>query len=340
MPVRYGSVKEITAPFAPKHYLCQRADEPPILDGRLDKPFWENVPWTEEFRDIEGAHRPLPTFKTRAKMRWDDDCLYIGAHLEEDRIFAYVENRDEVIFQDNDFEVFIDPDGDTHNYYEFEMNARNTVWDLLLPKPYRDGGPAINGWDIAGLRTAVHVEGELNKPNAANKFWSLEIAMPWKSLKECAAGGNPPTPGEYWRINFSRVEWQSEIRDGKYQRVINPETGRPFPEDNWIWSPTGIVDMHCPERWGFVVFADGPMTFSIPRDEVIKWELRKIYYRQRNRYASQGSFTTRFEDLQGEDGWTIRPVLEATSALFQASAPTADGKGEWVIFQDGKIIRA
>ena len=57
--------------------------------------------------------------------------------------------RDSVIFRDNDFEVFIDPDGDTHAYYELEINALGTVWDLLLLKPYRDGGPAINGWDIA-----------------------------------------------------------------------------------------------------------------------------------------------------------------------------------------------
>ena len=43
--------------------------------------------------------------------------------------------------------MFIDPDGDNHLYYEFEINALNTVWDLLLPKPYRDGGPALNGWE-------------------------------------------------------------------------------------------------------------------------------------------------------------------------------------------------
>ena len=65
--------------------------------------------------------------------------------------------RDAVIYHDNDFEVFIDPDGDNHLYYELEINALGTEWDLLLVKPYRDGGPAVNAWDIQGLRTAVHV---------------------------------------------------------------------------------------------------------------------------------------------------------------------------------------
>ena len=49
--------------------------------------------------------------------------------------------HDAVIFHNNDFEVFIDPDGDTHNYYELEINALNTVWDLFITKPYRELNP-------------------------------------------------------------------------------------------------------------------------------------------------------------------------------------------------------
>ncbi len=48
------------------------------------------------------------------------------------------------------------------SYYEFEMNALNTGWDLFLPKPYNAGGKADNSWDIAGLKTAVAVQGTLN----------------------------------------------------------------------------------------------------------------------------------------------------------------------------------
>ena len=31
----------------------------------------------------------------------------------------------QVIFHDNDFEIFVDADGSNHNYKEFEMNALN-----------------------------------------------------------------------------------------------------------------------------------------------------------------------------------------------------------------------
>ena len=52
--------------------------------------------------------------------------------------------RDEIVFHDNDFEVFLNPSGDGRDYFEFEINALNTTWDLRLVKPYRDGGPALN----------------------------------------------------------------------------------------------------------------------------------------------------------------------------------------------------
>ena len=45
-----------------------------------------------------------------------------------------------MIFADNDYEIFINPDGSTHNYKEFEMNARAAWWDLALKAPYENGG--------------------------------------------------------------------------------------------------------------------------------------------------------------------------------------------------------
>jgi hypothetical protein len=58
----------------------------------------------------------------------------------------------------------------------------------------------------------------------------------------------PPRPGDVWRFNFSRVEWQHDIKDGRY--VKRPDT----PEDNWVWTPQHVVNMHVPHEWGFVEF--------------------------------------------------------------------------------------
>ena len=95
-------------------------------------------------------------------MLWDDKYLYIAAELEEPNVTGTLTKHDSVIFKDNDFEVFIKPLPATESYYEFEINALNTGWDLFLPKPYSEDGKADNSWDIVGLKTAVAVQGTLN----------------------------------------------------------------------------------------------------------------------------------------------------------------------------------
>lgn len=238
-------------PQAHLEYECRRAAGPAGgLDGRLDKPFWETAAWSDWFVDIEGDLRPAPALRTRMKMLWDDEALYIGVEMEEPHLWATLTERDSVIFHDNDIEVFLNPTNDRLCYYEFEMNALNTVWDLFLPKPYRDGGQADNSWDIAGLRTAVHLDGTLNDPSDEDRGWSVEIAMPWAAFDRHPGGGGAPAPGETWKVNLSRVEWDLEVVDGAYRKIA----GR--PEHNWVWSPMGLIDMHLPERWGVVRFVE------------------------------------------------------------------------------------
>ncbi|MEJ8307188.1 carbohydrate-binding family 9-like protein [Saccharibacillus sacchari] len=348
-----SGMPEPAIPFAPLSYRCKRAPGNLEPDGKLDKEFWADAPWTEDFVDIEGDLKPKPWKRTRVKMLWDDEYFYFGAELEEDEIWATLTERESVIFYDNDFEIFIDPDGDTHQYYEFEINALNTVWDLMLVTPYRDGGPPVNGWDIRGLRTAVHIDGKLNDPDADNRSWSVEIAMPWNILRECAEGQKPPQAGQYWRVNFSRVQWQVDKEEGEYRKTINPENGRPFPEDNWVWSPQGLVNMHYPEMWGFVQFVadeqsgDAERSFELPADEYVKWKLRRLYYRQRNHYERFGTFSADLAPLleNGDEGGELAawgrsadaPLIETTTHSFRIRAASADGSGFYWIREDGNL---
>lgn len=235
---------------APKSYDCSRAKSPVSIDGSLDEAAWKAAPWTDDFVDIEGDKKPRPRFRTRAKMLWDHEYFYIAAEMEEPHVWGTLTKHDSVIFHDNDFEVFIDPNGDTLEYYEFEINALNTGWDLFLDKPYRHGGKARNEWSIPGLRTGVHIVGTLNNPADRDTAWTVEIAFPWKALAEFAHKPAPPRPNDEWRVNFSRVEWQHEIVAGEYQKV--PKTR----EDNWVWSPQGLINMHVPEKWGRVRFVE------------------------------------------------------------------------------------
>src|SRR5262245_61738809 len=93
----------------PRGYVSYRTEGQLKIDGRLDESGWQAVPWTEPFVDVEGDARPVPRYRTRVKMLWDDDYLYVGAELEEPHVWATLTRHDSYIFHDdNDFEVFID----------------------------------------------------------------------------------------------------------------------------------------------------------------------------------------------------------------------------------------
>ncbi|MCY0869995.1 MAG: carbohydrate-binding family 9-like protein [Firmicutes bacterium] len=334
----FTGVQVPAIPFRPRSYFCRRATGVACIDGRIDKRFWDGAPWTEDFVDITGDERRLPGKRTRVKMLWDDAFLYVAAELEENEIWAKQTEHDSVIFQDNDFELFIDPDGDTHAYYEVEINAIGTTWDLLLIKPYRDGGPAVNGWELKGMRAAVHVDGRVNDPGAPSRSWSVELALPWSSLCECARGGMHPRAGDYWRLNFSRVEWRADVVDGMYKRRVD-EGGTLLLEDNWVWSPMGIVNMHYPEMWGFVVFTDDGSVgeFAYPGVEEAKWRLRQLYYAQRNFSERHGQFTDDLAALCDGWDWPLRPRIQVTDQAFEMSLAYGDGLQAVCIREDGLV---
>lgn len=333
--------------FSPKKYICYKSAGEITIDGYLDESEWSKAEWTDDFVDIEGSLKPHPRFRTRAKMLWDENYFFIAAELEEPDIWGTLTNRDDIIFYDNDFEIFIDPDGNTHSYCEFEMNALNTVWDLLLIQPYRDiNKAAIHSWDIKGLKSGVAIYGSLNKPGDKDSCWTVEVAFPWEVFKEIADISIPPNNEDQWRINFSRVQWKTEIKDGKYRKQINPETNKPYPEDNWVWSPQGVVNMHYPEMWGFVQFSNEivgkrEISFIEMEKENAKWFLRKIYYQQRIYFEKNGMFTNDLTELgfqiQSIPGYVWPLAIECTTNLFEASLLSEDGMEKINISNDGLV---
>ncbi len=298
----------------PRHYNCTVIAGTAQFTGDLEVGMWASAKWTETFVDIEGDLRPAPPLSTRVKMTWDESNLYIGAYLEEPHLWATLTEHDCVIFQDNDFEIFIDPDGDNHNYFEIEINALNTTWDLHLPKPYRDKGSARNEWEIPGFASRVTLHGTLNDAKDRDRGWTLETSLPWSAFEEYGGVGVPPSPGDIWRINFSRVEWELQIVEAAYRKV--PGT----PEHNWVWSPMGVVDMHRPERWGTVCFARDTIAAhepSLQAEHTARDQAMKLYYQQHAYFAEHGSWC---EDPAAVNA-PLGTVITTSNTGFRASLP-------------------
>ena len=252
------------------HYTACKITDTLTIDGKLDEIIWENASRSNRFTDlISGAATYLDT---RAAVLWDDQNLYVGYWIEEPVVTAKHKQRDAPIYQDNDVELFI---AGRDGYYEFEINSFGTIYEVLffwldayekkgyhlLPEFKRDttGARLFDGvgykhprgrrigfwkWDMPGLRSAVHVQGTINNYRDKDKGWTVEIAIPWTSLKILAQGDNrglPPSEGDVWRMDFSR---------------FNVKKGSANDSGGWAWSSHGVWDSHVPECFTYIEFSD------------------------------------------------------------------------------------
>eukprot|EP00930_Biecheleria_cincta_P074121 TRINITY_DN61348_c0_g1_i1.p1 TRINITY_DN61348_c0_g1~~TRINITY_DN61348_c0_g1_i1.p1 ORF type:complete len:428 (-),score=57.87 TRINITY_DN61348_c0_g1_i1:93-1376(-) len=338
--------KALGAAFAqyPRQYIARRGTVT-CIDGNIFKPIWSKAPWSEPFVEIRGQNDapagtgPTQSQSTRMKMLWDDEFLYVAAIMdvaEGDELIAKFTERNSPIFHtDSDFEVFIDPAGCCHGYKEFEMNAANVVWNLLLNKPYNDGGTEHSGriakegepyfWEVHAQKSAALItKGKLSHPSKSAQ-WCCEIAFAHTdTLPNSPEQGPKPKAGALWRINFSRVENKGAV--------------------NWVWSPqivwtpsegryVGQVNMHLPDAWGYLLFADEdarlPDGTSADGFRDPAWPAKhaasSLYYACRAFCDSHDGRSPRsFPELVGYDGGSLVQGIPLDAMSVTVKAPDAD----------------
>ncbi len=318
--------QDLFEPIIPREYVCVKTSETMKIDGLADEACWSRAVWTDLFQDIEGDAKPKPYYDTRAKIVWDDDFIYFFAEMEEEHVWADIEKRDQVIFYNNDFEIFLKPYTNATHYCELEVNALGTAWDLLLMNAYRAGGPIVNDWNMDELQIGVNVDGKLNHWKKKDKGWSVEIAVPWSSLDELLYGKKHKQIPDPWRLNFSRVQWEHDIVNKQYQRKKFTD------EHNWVWCQQSAIDMHRPEHWGYLLFTDGT------KEDLYQWrdlEAARQYlfyiYREQKHYRKQQyinkvanpSYASSLEALELQqwfvDGEELIPQLTNTHFGFEVS---------------------
>ena len=324
----------------PKIYNVKKSNAVIVIDGIADEASWKNAQFSDDFIDIEGYK--IPSQKTNVKMLWDEKYLYVFAKLFEDHIWGDITQRDEVIYYNNDFEVFINPNDDVFNYGEIEINALGTEWDLLLSKPYRLGGKADSSWNINDLKSAVHIDGTLNNSNDIDNFWTVEMAIPLAEIIELSKKQKIVSVGDVWRINFSRVNWDFDIINGKYSR--KKENDKHLPEYNWVWSPQGKINMHIPENWGYLIFNDYEIDdHSLKTDLELEHTLYAVFREVKFGYLKylnneeEGTYVE-FES-EKINGKTIFSNFLKTKDGFTISTNFKMGVLEYSIDQSGLIKR-
>ena len=326
----------------PKYYLCHYTNAPVKIDGKLTEKDWETVPWTDNFVDIFIGNKVPPPFNTRVKMLWDDKYFYFAAEMKEKDIRAVFTKRDTVICLENDIEIFLDPNGDNHEYFEYEMNALGTVWDLFLARAYRDSVNPDNGWDIEGLLTGISINGTLNKPGDTDQHWIAEIAIPWTAFEKNGRMPIPPKEYDQWRVNFLRVEWAPKIVEGRY------ETDKTIPCNNSVWSPHQSGGMHDPESFGIVQFTRQVRSIAriIPDPSLpARSALMQIYFAQKKFFTEHKKYASSLHELGlvpfKLEGTVISPAIGIKPFGYIASVIQTERnqKSTWHINEVSRIWR-
>jgi hypothetical protein len=233
----------------PPTYICPRTPQKPPLDT-LESPVWQAAPWIETWTEIRGTE-VCPTL-IKAKMLWDTENLYLAAQIAEPHLWATQTEHDSDIFLDNCFELFLDPDGDGHNYLEWEINPLGTTLDLRMDKPYICGGTRDDSLEIPGLELALLTDGAVNDPSTKATGWEFAAAIPWSTLTQIGHPGTSPEPGDVHRFNLMKCWWPVEILNGAYHKVESE------PEKYWCFAPTHVLDIHRPWFWAYLQFAETP----------------------------------------------------------------------------------
>jgi len=253
-------------------YTALRAAGPIAIDGRLDEADWKAAPRSPRFSDLVRGAPGL--HDTRAAVLWDDQHLYVAYWVEEPLVEGTLTERDSLIYQNNDVELFI---AGRDAYYELEINSLGTIYEVFfvweeayeksgyaaMPELSRsaEGARPFGGvgfknhprgrrvgfwrWDLPGLRTAVHVDGTVNDNRDRDRGWTVEIALPWAGLAQLARPDGrplPPKEGDTWRMDFSRFNQYKEA----------PPARDP---GGWAWSPHGVWDSHVPEVFPYISFS-------------------------------------------------------------------------------------
>jgi hypothetical protein len=230
--------------FKPPTLRVDRLDKSAriLVDGKLTEPAWANAAQTGAFVNVAtGKEDTTQPVQGSAKVLWDEKNLYVAFEVKDKDIVGGF-NKTDVdphLWTKDTVEIMIDPDGngDNKDYYEIQVSPQNLVFDSQfdgynLPKGGPDGPFGNQDWQ-SKLKSAVTIDGTLDKEGDEDKGYTIELAIPWTSFDK--AKTKPPALGDTWRINFYAMQNNSGV----------------------AWSPIlGKGNFHKASQFGKVLFAE------------------------------------------------------------------------------------
>jgi len=174
------AIKKTSVPVPPeksKPIVIPRFSKPPVIDGKLDPEEWKEAVVLKDFYQINPGDNVAPSKPTEAFMGYDPKFFYLAVHAYDDpqKVRATVARRDEVFGEDN-IRLTLDTFNDQRKAYLLGWN----------PLGVQQDGIQTEG---QGTDFSVDIVME-SKGMLTSDGWTLEVAIPFKSLRYVAGKGN------------------------------------------------------------------------------------------------------------------------------------------------------
>lgn len=210
-----------------------RATTPPLVTADKSEDVWKTALSSGTFSVSDGLNASKANgFETQVRVLWDEQFLYVRFQGQGEEGFSPHGSEHDAPHHEGDVvEIFLDPEGDSREVIELQLNPQNGVLDgvhlLTAPAEWDAAGvlkpDLVNrdawffpSWNLEGLRTASRLE---------NTTWTADIALPASLLKRRGIKAFAPMT---LRANFIR-----------YIHPLLPEGKRDFVALNWSRVPLG-----------------------------------------------------------------------------------------------------
>ena len=171
-----------------------------------------------------GSGNP-PRLGTTVRVGARGGALLVRFDGRDREVVATLTGRDDPLWKEDVFEVFLSPNDPPAVYYEFEVNPLGALFDARIESPEgrRETMRTDVSWNCPGFSARVRLRDGL---------WSAVLKIP---LEPMAPGGTLA-----WRANFYRID-------------------RGERDEYSAWSPTGAdpPDFHRPDRFGSLTVPGG-----------------------------------------------------------------------------------
>ena len=175
----------------PGEYVAEppRFDQPPVLDGKLDEPVWQQALVLKDFLQYEPNPGQPATEPTEVRIGYDTHNLYFGIRCydsESGKIISKVMTHDSDLSFEDSVQIFLDTFHDRNNAFLFSFNPSGAKVEGEVRRQGDEVNLDWDGiWDLATSRD--------------DKGWTAEVSIPFKTLRFPA--GKP----QLWGFNVQRL---------------------------------------------------------------------------------------------------------------------------------------